>query len=387
MEIPSLSLLPEKLNYLNGKQGSNREIQQRCQIHANNDYEALLCWLNEYRHKLTTFRTYQKESERFLLWCVFQKQKPLSSIDRDDIEAYIQFLDDPQPRDKWCAKLGGRGCKRGDINWRPFTHSLCESAKRTALSSIDSLFNYLVAARYLSFNPLSLIRRRNLKKFQSNLLNIESRILALDEWHAMVDTLGELPESTIKEKNEKERLKFLINILYFLGLRINELVTHSWNSFRKVDENWWFYVIGKGDKVGRIPVNDELLRAIINYRAYLKKSPYPDMDEVSPLITSFTTGEAITARQINKILKKLALKTTEKFSNEPNKIKKLRKFSAHWLRHLSASMQDRAGIAFKHIRENHRHENDATTRQYVHALDDERHEDMKKLKLINKRNE
>ena len=44
-------------------------------------------------------------------------------------------------------------------------------------------------------------------------------------------------------------------------------------------------------------------------------------------------------------------------------------------------MQDRAGIAFKHIRANHRHENDETTRRYVHALDDERHIDMNKLTL------
>jgi len=44
-------------------------------------------------------------------------------------------------------------------------------------------------------------------------------------------------------------------------------------------------------------------------------------------------------------------------------------------------MQDRAGIQFKHIRANHRHENDETTRRYVHAIDNERHKEMKKLKL------
>ena len=62
-------------------------------------------------------------------------------------------------------------------------------------------------------------------------------------------------------------------------------------------------------------------------------------------------------------------------------MQKLKKFSAHWLRNLSASMQDRAGIEFKHIRANHRHENDETTRKYVHSIDRERHDDMQKLKL------
>src|SRR5690606_15588523 len=120
-----------------------------------------------------------------------------------------------------------------------------------------------------------------------------------------------------------------------LGLRVNELATHCWNAFRKVDDQWWFYVVGKGDKLARIPVNDELLRAIIQYRAHLNKSPYPTADEARPLISSFTAGAAITPRQINKLLKKLAVKTARKFANEPEKANKLKKFSAHWLRHLS----------------------------------------------------
>ncbi len=382
--LPSLEQLPHVLTqHLNGEQGSNRETHQRCQIHAKNDYEALQCWLNEYRHKATTFRTYQKESERFLLWAVFQKRKALSSLDRDDLEAYLTFLDDPQPKEIWCAKKTGRGCRRGDPDWRPFIGILSQSGKATAISSIDSLFNYLVAARYLSFNPLSLMRKRDRKTQPIKMvdLTLHERMLTLDEWHAMLDTLDNLPESTKHEKNEKARLKFIICILYFLGLRINEVSTHCWNAFRQIEDDWWFYVLGKGDKVGRIPVNDELLRAMITYRGFLNKSPYPSMDDNEPLITSFKTGKAITARQINKLLKKLAIETTKKFNSQPDKIKKLKKFSAHWLRHLSASMQDRAGVQFKHIRANHRHENDETTRRYVHAIDKERHQDMQKLTL------
>ncbi len=384
VRLPALEHLTVALSQtLNGEKGSNRETEQRCQIHAKNDYEALQCWLNEYRLKPATFRTYQKESERFLLWAVVQKKKPLSSLDRDDLESYLQFLDDPQPREIWCSKKTGRGCRRGDPEWRPFTGALSQSAKSTAISSIDSLFTYLVEARYLAFNPLSLMRKRHAKTqpMQASELTPHERMLTLDEWDAMLDTLEIFPESTTREKFEKVRLTFLVKILFFLGLRINELATHTWNAFRQVENDWWFYVVGKGNKVGRIPVNDELLRAVISYRAYLKKSPYPSIDETTPLIATFKTGKPITARQINKLLKKLAIETTKKFINKPEKVKKLEKFSAHWLRHLSASMQDRAGVSFKHIRANHRHENDETTRRYVHAIDKERHQDMQKLVL------
>jgi integrase len=344
------------------------------------------CWLNEYRHKATTFRTYQKEGERFLLWAIINERKPLSSLTRDDLEKYLHFLDNPEPKEIWCAKLGGRGCKRGDPTWRPFTGGLSHNAKMTAISAIDSLLNYLVDARYLVFNPLSLMRKKrvNSKQFDGGKLALQERMLSIDEWHTMQDTLAAFPETTLAEKNEKQRTQFLIAILYFLGLRINELATHHWNAFRKVDDCWWFYVMGKGDKAGRIPVNDDLLRAVITYRAFLKKPPFPAADEVKPLIASLVTGAAITPRQINKLLKKLALLTAKQFISDPLVAAKLKKFSAHWLRHLSASMQDRAGVEFKHIRANHRHENDETTRKYVHAVDGDRHKDMQKLKMRHK---
>lgn len=363
-------------SHLSGEYGENRERNNSCQIPVKNDYEALQYWLNEYRHKPTTFRTYQKEAERFLLWSIIQLEKPLSSLKREDIEKYIKFLDDPKPRSRWCTK-SGRGCKRGDKNWRPFTGKLSHSSKMTALSVIDSLLSYLVDARYLAFNPFSLIRKRNLRHDpQTNYFNVQERILNIDEWYALLDTLESRPES-----KEKARLVFIIKIFYFLGLRVNELASHQWNAFRKVDECWWFYVFGKGDKVGRVPVNDELLRAIITYRASINKTPFPNKDETFPLVHSFTTGKAITPRQINKLLKELAVECAKKFEDQPEKAHKIRKFSAHWLRHLSASMQDQAGIQFKHIRANHRHENDETTRLYVHALDNERFKDMQKLKL------
>ncbi len=368
---------------LSGEQGVNRELSARCQLQAHNDYEALQCWLNEYRHKATTYRTYQKEAERFLLWSICERGKALSSLHRDDVEAYLYFLDDPQPQEKWCGARRGRGSRRGDPTWRPFTGPLSHQAKMTAISAIDSLFHYLVDARYLTFNPISLIRKKRfaVKNPLSDEFALYERILTIEEWHTMLDTLDAYPECTLSEKNEKARLKFLIAILYLLGLRVSELAAHSWHAFRKIEDQWWFYVLGKGDKRARIPVNNELLRYMIEYRAFLKKMPYPTVDETGPLIASFTTGKAITPRQINKLLKKLALKTAEKFIDQPAKEKKLKKFSAHWLRHLSATMQDRAGVSFKHIRANHRHENDETTRRYVHAIDRERHEDMQRLTL------
>ena len=381
--LPCLEQLPERINspHLNGSQGTNRS-KSPCQIRAKNDYEAVCCWLHEYRHKTTTYRAYQKEAERFLLWCVIQKAKALSSLDREDFDDYFAFLSNPEPFDRWCAPRGPKAI-RGTPDWKPFEGPLKESSKILAIRIINSLITYLVYAQYLYFNPIGLMKAKLGRNMDSEAIKncIWERILDIDEWEMMLITLDEMPENTPNERNNKARVRFLVSILYLLGLRIHELETHTWSSFRKVNNIWWFFVIGKGDKEAKIPVNDELLNAVAQYRLHFGLSERPESEDFSPIMMSFRTKKPIGVRHMNRIIKELAIKTSEKFIGQPEKQKKLKNFSPHWLRHLSATMQDRAGIKFKHIQANHRHGSEETTRRYVHAFDEERHLDMEKLSM------
>lgn len=384
--LPILSQIPVTVLplFLSGEDGNNREFKEKCQISAQNDYEAILCWLNEYKHTETTHRNYQKEAERLLLWCIFQCKKPLSSLDRSDFEAYFDFLSNPKPKNFWCAQSYGKNGKRGSPQWRPFIGPLAESAKNTAISIIHSLLTYLVQARYLAFNPVGLIRQRSKRrKLDSNeeVIKLQERILEPEEWDAMIQTLNEWPAKTPYEKQERARLRFLVAILFFLGLRVNELATHTWRAFRKNTEGWWFYVKGKGGKEGKIPVNPTLLQEMENFRFQLKLPSIPlSAEELDrPIIPSWRSGESIGVRHMGKLLKELAFETAKRFPDDPDRKQKLMKFSPHWLRHLSASMQDRMGVSFKHIQGNLRHTSEATTRRYVHAFDQERHKDMDKL--------
>lgn len=120
---------------LDGSQGSNRSEVEKCQIKAINDYQAILCWLNEYRHVNTTYISYQKEAERLLLWCVHEIKKPLSSLKHEDFEAYFNFLADPRPCEKWCNK---RKTSRKSKEWRPFAGPLGASSQAAAIAIIGS---------------------------------------------------------------------------------------------------------------------------------------------------------------------------------------------------------------------------------------------------------
>ncbi|MBY0545246.1 MAG: hypothetical protein K2Q14_06850, partial [Gammaproteobacteria bacterium] len=119
---------------------------------------------------------------------------------------------------------------------------------------------------------------------------------------------------------------------------------------------------------------------VMQFRTHLRLNPLPETGNNFPLIPSWRSSQGLTARHINYLLKELALKTVEThFSEHPAKQAKLKKFSAHWLRHLSATLQDRAGVHFSHIRANLRHEKEDTTRLYVHLDDKKRFEEMNKI--------
>ncbi|MCA9506837.1 MAG: site-specific integrase [Myxococcales bacterium] len=350
-----------------------------CRIRARNDVEAFERWLDEYFEKPTTYRSYKKEGERFLVWCALERNCTLETLSRDDVEAYISFLKNPQPFEKWCGPKGGRSHKG---IWKPFSGPLGESAIRCALAILNSMMGYLVDAGYVSFNAFALIRRKSRlkEKLVSNRFSIEERILSQEEWRVFLQTMRDYPENNSHEVKKKQRLIFLVTILYFLGLRIDELAQSTWANFRQLNGKWWFFVRGKGDKLGKIPINRNLWQAVIKFRLSLAMSPIPHEEDYLPIIPSLSSPQkTLTTRQMSNLLKELALKAALQLKGNPHSAKKMEKFSPHWLRHLSASRQDLAGVSFTHIKENLRHSNEQTTRHYVHAFDDKRHEEMEKF--------
>ena len=354
-----------------------------CRIRAKNDVEAIERWLDEYFDKTTTFRTYKKEAARFLVWCAKVRARSFSGLNRDDVEAYIEFLKNPSPKEIWC---GPRRKKHGasETSWYPFAGPLSESAIKTALASLNSLMSYLVDARYLEINPFALIRRKNRfkKHLEEQALTIHERILEAGEWEVFLKALKDEPEGNEVERFKKERLSFLVSVLFFLGLRIDELAHATWADCKKIQERWWFFVRGKGDRLSKVPINTQLLQAIMLYRHCQKMPPLPETNETTPLIFGLRDHhKALTVRQMSNLLKELAKKAAQFFPAGSLSYKKLSKFSPHWLRHLSASRQDLAGISFTNIKSNLRHQNEQTTRLYVHAYDEDRHKEMEKLTM------
>ena len=332
-----------------------------CQIKANNDLEAAIVWLQ--RHSNTnTYRAYKREAERLLLWCCYEQGLSFNELTLQDIEQYFKFLSHP--------------------NKKLLSSPLEGPAKAFAKRAINSLFNFLVVANYLRFNPLKLLKKNNkLIDFTEHKYKVWERMLEIDEWQAVQQALGNMPETTRAEIDNKMRTQFLFSLLYFLGLRINEVATHTWSSFRKREDQWWFFVKGKCNKLGHIPVNEQLLAYIKNYRLHLGKAMLPKTKDTDPLLISTTTNRPLKVGQLYNLVKAIANMAASYFPEDVAKQKKLKKFSPHWLRHLSASHQDKAGVPASIIQANHRHSSFQTTQVYVHAEEARRFTEIQKLSM------
>jgi integrase/recombinase XerC len=77
-----LPLLPARLD---GRTGSNRAREGAPKsIAADDDVAAIRLWLAEYADSPHTLRSYAKEVTRLLLWSTQERDKPVSSLLRED---------------------------------------------------------------------------------------------------------------------------------------------------------------------------------------------------------------------------------------------------------------------------------------------------------------
>lgn len=374
---------------LDGHDGENRADRARLQIEADNDVDAIRCFLTEYDRSPGTHRIYQRETERLLLWALVDCGKPVSSLNRQDFEGYLNFLTDPQPASLWCGPKANRELD----TWRPFVGPLSESAVLTAMAAINSLMRYLTDAGYLMGNPLGLIRQRRRKMAtesagtplavaQTDETEKVERFLDSEMWAAVTQAIEAMPRENDKEVAEYERARFIAAVLYMLAPRAGELESHRMNSFREERGRWWWHVVGKGGKKAKVPVADDMLHALVRYRKFLGLPAVPKRSEMTPILVSLKDGTAITARRLNQILKTIFYAAAELLPAESeHKKEKLRAASAHWGRHTGITAKIDSGINERYVQKDARHSDARTTQRYIHEEEERWHDEAQKQQL------
>jgi len=372
LPLEQLSLPPE----LDGGRGSNRALSARPQIAAQNDVDAIRAWLARFVDRKATFDTYRKESERLLLWSTTELRKPLSSLTHEDLLLYRRFLTNPQPAQRWV--MNGRKVARADPHWRPFAGPLSPASERQAFVILNTLFAWLVNAGYLAGNPLSLSRQRA-RRARPRV----TRYLDDDLWRAVKTSIHAMPRATAREEEHYARVRWLISLLYLMGLRISEVVSNPMGGFfrrrdRDSQDRWWLAITGKGDKERLLPATTELMAELARYRRHYGLASLPYGGEKTPLLLPIGgTHRTLTRGAVHLIIKQVfdnAIGHLESTGEAHERAaERLRQASAHWLRHTTGSRMMDGQIDLRYVRDNLGHESISTTSQYLHADDDDRH--------------
>ena len=356
-------LIPAELD---GSSGRFRALPSVCTLNARNDYEAIQAWLNTKRANSTTRGSCRREAERFLLWGVVQKRKPLSSMTVEDCSEYQDFLKNPQPHNSWC---GSRGHERFSEHWRPFAGPLSASSQYLAVVILKSFFKWLVGNGYLFRNSWNGVPRLEKKQPQK----VSERSLSKRQWREFLEFCETLPASTAKR-----RVQFLLSLAYATGLRLSELANARTQHLRQVldEENekaWVLDVVGRHLKEREVPVPDIVIAALGDYLAQRGLSADPrECPKDTPLIGKLDNRsgpckgdvvDTVTPGAIYVILDKLFKRAADTMKN-PEDAAQFRRASTYWLRHTHGSHAIADQVPFDVVQYILGHESLDTTSNY-----------------------
>ena len=364
---------------------------------AHNDVDAISGWLLRHQGSPHTFDSYKREAERLLAWCVSRSQT-LSMLMAEDLVAYQQFLQDPQPRETWCLQSAPRYLAPGVANpdwqslrrparyladgspnpaWRPLVSGLSPSAAKQAVTILFGLFEYLCAIGYLAGNPLRAARTRATRSRNQTV----QRYLGQESWQFVLEHLESWPRATAREVAHYQRTKFLISFLYLTGLRRSEIAQASTADLVQRRGQWWLQVSGKGHTGLPVPVAQDALQALQTYRISLGRSPWPNPHQPEPLLMDlYGKGRQLTSKAVHQIVTAL-FDSAAKACPDPEQARLLQSATTHWLRHTAATHQLDAGIPLLVVRDNLRHASVQTTERYLHVEPDRQHAQTQKHRL------
>ena len=336
---------------LDGSQGVNRAPAFGCSLEARNDLEAIRTWLDARAGNPNTYANYRKEAERFLLWCLYERETALSNIKAGDASKYLRWLEELGRRDerdfgeRWklpaAVWIGPKNATRDSSAWRPFNGPLGAASRRNALVVVRQLCNFLKKTGYLIFNPFDQVSPKvPLLKGEGAPQAFADRSLTETQWREIADRLQLLPEGL-----PRERMRLILMLGKSLGLRASEMLEAraSWIVERRVgfSVRLAIEVLGKGSKVRRLPLNAEQ-RDIIESAFRARGLPgYAGCDPETPLLVNLGRGRnphgPMSRSGLYRVLEAFFDRVADEIAVErPGDAAKLRAASTHWLRHTFA---------------------------------------------------
>lgn len=208
------------------------------------------------------------------------------------------------------------------------------------ISALKSYYKYQLKTGKLKNNPADKI----------NTPKIPERLPKFVEQHK-INQLFESSDLFFSDGFEGTQEKLIIDILYSTGMRRQELINLMWNDISLTSNQ--LKVTGKGNKQRLIPIGNELVNAIQDFRQ-LQKTHLKNI-LVAPYVFLTDSGKQIYPNYVYRIVKKyISLCST------------VDKKSPHVLRHSFATHMSNNGAKLNDIKELLGHASLASTQVYTH---------------------
>lgn len=368
--VASQLLIPASLiEFTEGAGNTHRDSSSQL-ISAGNDVEAVWEWLHEFEESPHTYRAYRKEAERFLIWSLTVRKSKLAELRRDDVGAYFRFASEPPP--EWVQE---KATPRTSPDWRPFRKPLDGTSLRQAKVILNAMLSWLVKARYIKGNPLSLIRKKSKRrKSKATVVSKERRqALSTEAVEIVREWLANQPADQPKQRLAAIRNTLIFELFYGTGGRRFEITQASMGKLSRDAGRWWLTVIGKGDKEADMVINDDLMDLISNYRCSYGLPPLPFPGEKNPLImrlggpTPLPEKAGLSDNMVYRLVKTI-LGGASSLALEKGAVHEatiLEAASTHWLRHTTLTHAYDKTHDVRLVMDLGRHENINTSMKYV----------------------
>ena len=323
---------------------------------AQDDQAAVQAWLQARATSPATRRTYAREAERFLLFCVMERSKAMSAATADDCQAYIDFL--AKIPERWISR---RKVARMATGWAPFRGQLSLKSRKAALDALNSLFGWLVQARYLVANPWVLVSR-NLGDDPLADVDPTSRAFTPTAWAALKKHLQARAPGP-----STARLRWICDFTEAVGLRSDELLRARRGHLVERGRGWVIKVHGKGNKNRVVPVPRRAIEATRIYfraRGLQFDAAEPDV----PLVASTLDGKSpITYASLYETFKRFVRNALRASSLPVDERLHALRASTHWLRHTYATRSAENDVPTDIIQENLGQADPRTAAKYSRA--------------------
>lgn len=276
--------------HLDGSAGRNRgkSIVSQCK----NDLQAIEGWLNQNTAGSSTWRSYRREAERFLLWMVIERGKSLSDASENDVCLYAAFLARlghaggneeswpyTVPEIEWLAP---RATRRWSSAWRPFEGRLSSESRYQASVILKLLGKYLVSSGYWETNPLETARIQAPEAGRPSVPRSPKETFSTVQLAA----IGLYVDMQLKGV-ERARIRWLLHLCK-LGLKAFEIASCRLGDIGFRDgQQPGILVLPVGARSGtKIIISDEGMRLMNNYLVERWSAGHSQLPAATPLLSA-----------------------------------------------------------------------------------------------------